>query len=56
MPGSGFTSGHRDAGHQIHPGSPIAQPGTMGSGMAIITFQGLINTSGIVSAISKFIS
>jgi hypothetical protein len=31
-------------------------PGTMGSGRVIVTFQGLINTSQLVSPISKFIS
>jgi hypothetical protein len=33
-----------------------ALPGTMGSGRVIITFQGLINASQLVSAVSKFIS
>ena len=39
-------------------GSPtrIRCPGTRGSGRVVITFQGLINTSQIVSAVSKFIS
>jgi hypothetical protein len=32
------------------------KPGTMGSGKVIVTFQGLINSSQLVSAISKFIS
>jgi hypothetical protein len=31
-------------------------PGTMGSGKVIVTFQGLINSSQLVSGISKFIS
>ncbi len=37
---------------------PDARPlaGTMGSGKVIVTFQGLINTSGLVNPISKLIS
>ena len=31
-------------------------PGTQGSGKVIVTFQGLINASQIVSGVSKFIS
>jgi hypothetical protein len=54
-PGSGFTQG---AGllqlHWIPDPHPL--PGTSGSGRVVITFQGLINTSQIVSGVSKFIS
>jgi len=53
--GSGFTQG---AGtlqlHWIPDPHPL--PGTLGSGQVVITFQGLINTSQIVSGVSKFIS
>ena len=53
-PGSGFTQGTGTV--QIHwiP-DPHPLPGTMGSGQVVLTFQGLINTSQIVSAVSKFI-
>ena len=55
LPGSGYTQG---AGtlqiHWMPDAHPL--PGTRGSGSVIITFQGLINTSQIVSAVSKFIS
>lgn len=54
-PGSGFTQG---AGTLQIRWSPDARPlaGTRGSGRVVITFQGLINTSQIVSGVSKFIS
>ena len=53
-PGSGFTQGTGTV--QIHwiP-DPHPLPGTMGSGQVVLTFQGLINTSQIASAVSKFI-
>ncbi len=55
LPGSGYTQG---AGtleiHWIPDQHPL--PGTRGSGSVVVTFQGLINTSQIVSAVSKFIS
>jgi hypothetical protein len=55
IPGSGYTQG---AGtleiHWIPDQHPL--PGTRGSGSVVVTFQGLINTSQIVSAVSKFIS
>ena len=35
---------------------PHPAPGTSGSGQVVVTFQGLINTSQIVSGVSKFIS
>jgi len=55
LPGSGFTQGTGTLDIKYIPAAH-PQPGTMGSGMAIVTFQGLINTSQIVSAVSKFIS
>jgi hypothetical protein len=55
LPGSGFTQGAGTVEiHWIPDPHPL--PGTQGSGSVIITFQGLINTSQIVSAVSKFIS
>lgn len=55
VPGQGFTQG---AGVMQLRWIPSAHPapGTSGSGQVVITFQGLINTSQIVSGISKFIS
>jgi hypothetical protein len=53
--GAGFTQGTGTLDIKYIP-NPHPQPGTMGSGMAIVTFQGLINTSGLVSAVSKFIT
>jgi hypothetical protein len=53
--GSGFTAGTGTLDIQYVP-SAHPQPGTMGSGTVIVSFQGLINTSEIVSAVSKFIS
>ena len=54
-PGSGFSQG---AGvlqlHWIPDPHPL--PGTRGSGEVVLTFQGLINTSQIVSAVSRSIS
>jgi len=55
VPGSGFTQGTGTLDIKYIPAAH-PQPGTMGSGTAIVTFQGLINTSQLVSAISKFIS
>jgi len=53
--GSGFTQGTGTLDIKYIP-DPHPHPGTRGSGMAIVTFQGLINTSGLVSAVSKAIS
>jgi hypothetical protein len=54
-PGSGYTQG---AGTLRLRWTPDRQPlpGTGGSGRVVITLQGLINTSQIVSGVSKFIS
>jgi hypothetical protein len=54
-PGSGFTQG---AGTLEIRWIPDAHPlpGTAGSGKVVVTFQGLINGSQIVSAVSKFVS
>ncbi len=54
-PGSGFTQGTGTLDIEYHPAAH-PQPGTLGSGTVVVTFQGLINTSQIVSAVSKFIS
>lgn len=55
VPGQGFTQGAGVMDIQWKPDAhPL--PGTQGSGQVVITFQGLINTSQIVSGISKFIS
>ncbi len=53
--GAGFTQGTGTLDIKYIP-DRHPQPGAPGSGTAIVTFQGLINTSGLVSAISKFIS
>lgn len=55
LPGSGYTQGAGTV--EIH-WTPNRHPlaGTRGSGTVVVTFQGLINTSQIVSAVSKFIS
>jgi hypothetical protein len=54
-PGSGFTQGAGTLEIQWIPDAhPL--PGTKGSGQVVVTFQGLINTSQIVSGVSKFIS
>jgi hypothetical protein len=55
VPGSGFTQGAGVMQLQWKP-DPHPPPGTSGSGRVVITFQGLINTSQIVSGVSKFIS
>ena len=55
LPGSGFTQGTGTLDIKYIPAAH-PQAGTMGSGTVIVTFQGLINTSQIVSAVSKFIS
>jgi hypothetical protein len=55
LPGSGYTQGTGTLEiHWIPDQHPLA--GTRGSGTVVVTFQGLINTSQIVSAVSKFIS
>ncbi len=55
LPGTGYTQGTGTLEiHWIPDSHPI--PGTRGSGMVIVTFQGLINTSQIASGVSKFIS
>ncbi len=55
LPGSGFTQGTGIVQlHWIPDAHPL--PGTRGSGEVVVTFQGLINTSQIVSGVSKFIS
>jgi hypothetical protein len=54
-PGSGFTQGAGTLRLEWIP-DPHPLPGTSGSGQVIVTFQGLINTSQIVSGVSKFIS
>lgn len=55
LPGSGYTQGTGTVEiHWIPDLHPL--PGTRGSGKVVVTFQGLINTSQIVSAVSKFIS
>ncbi len=53
--GAGYTQGAGTV--QLHwiP-DPHPLPGTRGSGHVVLTFQGLINASQIVSAVSKFIS
>jgi hypothetical protein len=54
-PGAGYTQGAGTVQlHWIPDAHPV--PGTSGSGRVVLTFQGLINTSQIVSAVSKFIS
>jgi hypothetical protein len=54
-PGSGFTQGAGVVQIQWTPDThPL--PGTRGSGQVVITFQGLIHASQIVSGVSKFIS
>jgi hypothetical protein len=53
--GGGFTQGTGTLDIKYLP-SPHPRAGTVGSGEAIVTFQGLINTSQIVSAVSKFIT
>lgn len=55
VPGSGFTQGAGVMQLRWKP-DPHPTPGTSGSGRVVITFQGLINTSQIVSGVSKFIS
>jgi len=55
LPGSGFTQGTGSVDIKYIPDAH-PQPGTMGSGMAIVTFQGLLNYSQLTSGISKFIS
>lgn len=55
VPGSGYTQGAGRLDIQYIPDTHNA-PGTLGSGRVIVTFQGLIHTSQIVSGISKFIS
>jgi hypothetical protein len=55
VPGSGFTEGTGTLDLQYVP-SVHPEAGTMGSGTVIVTFHGLINTSQIVSAVSKAIS
>jgi hypothetical protein len=54
-PGSGYTQGAGTLQIQWSPDSR-PHPGTHGSGRVVITLQGLINTSQIVSGVSKFIS
>jgi hypothetical protein len=54
-PGAAFSQGAGAMQLQWTP-DPHPIPGTSGSGRVIITFQGLINTSQIVSGVSKFIS
>lgn len=54
-PGSGFTQGAGTLQIQWIP-DPHPLAGTSGSGKVVITFQGLINASQIVSAVSKFVS
>jgi hypothetical protein len=54
-PGSGFTQGAGTLQIQWIP-DPKPLPGTRGSGQVVVTFQGLINASGILSGVSKFIS
>lgn len=54
-PGSGFNQGAGTVHIHWLP-DPHPLPGTRGSGEVILTFQGLINTSQIVSGVSKFIS
>ncbi len=55
VPGSGYTQGAGVMQLRWRP-DPHPLAGTSGSGRVIITFQGLINTSQIVSGVSKFIS
>ncbi len=54
-PGSGYTQGEGIVQFHWMPNTH-PQPGTRGSGRVIVTFQGLINTSQIVSGVSKLIS
>ena len=54
VPGSGFTQGAGVVDLHYFPDThPL--PGTNGSGRVVLTFQGLINYSGIVSPVSKII-
>lgn len=55
LPGSGYTQGAGVVDFKWIPDAH-AEPGTRGSGTVIVTFQGLIHTSGVVSGVSKFIS
>lgn len=55
VPGSGYLQGAGAVELQWIP-DPHPLRGTRGSGQVVVTFQGLINTSGIVSGVSKFIS
>ncbi len=55
VPGSGYTQGAGIVQIRWSP-DPHPAPGTSGSGHVVVTFQGLINTSQIVSGVSKFIS
>ncbi len=55
VPGSGYTQGAGIVQFHWTP-DPHPQPGTRGSGQVVITFQGLIRTSQIVSGVSKLIS
>jgi hypothetical protein len=55
VPGSGYTQGAGVVQLRWSP-DPHPAPGTSGSGRVVITFEGLINTSQIVSGVSKFIS
>ncbi len=52
---AGFTQGTGTLDIVYRP-SPHAQPGTMGSGQAIVTFQGLLNYNQMASAVSKYYS
>ena len=53
-PGSGFTQGAGTVQIRWMP-DPHPLAGTTDSGRVVLTFQGLINTSQLVSAVSKFI-
>lgn len=55
VPGSGFTQGGGVMDLRWIP-DPHPATGTSGSGRVIVTFQGLIHASHIVSGVSKFIS
>lgn len=55
VPGSGYTRGAGLLQLQWKP-DPHPLRGTSGSGQVIVTFQGLINTSQLVSGVSKYIS
>ena len=53
--GGGFTEGTGTLDIEYFP-SAHPRPGTQGSGTVIVTFQGLINTNQVTSAVSKLIS